>query len=104
MEAHERLLVPLSVFSFALIPLACVLPGEFSRRGQVKRVLFAVGAAFLFETATLGVNDFAARFGQAIPLMYVVDLLPFLLGLMILLHRGIGFGLRWPAPAAPQFG
>jgi lipopolysaccharide export system permease protein len=99
MEAHQRLLVPLSVLSFALIPLACVLPGEFSRRGQVKRVLAAVGAAFLFQTATLGVNDFAARFGQAIPLMYVVDLLPFALGLMILLHRGISLGLRWPSYA-----
>jgi lipopolysaccharide export system permease protein len=104
MEAHERLLVPLSVFSFALIPLACLLPGEFSRRGQVKRVLIAVGAAFVFEIASLGVNDFAARFGQAIPLMYVVDLLPLGLGLTILLHRGIGFGLRWPGYGAVRAG
>jgi lipopolysaccharide export system permease protein len=42
LEAHQRLTVPLSVFSFVLIPLACLLPGEFNRRGQLKRVLLAV--------------------------------------------------------------
>jgi len=104
MEAHQRLLVPLSVLSFALIPLACLLPGEFSRRGQVKRVLIAVGAAFLFETASLGVNDFAARFGQAIPLMYIVDLAPFAIGMMILMQRGIRLGVRWPGYAVARAG
>ncbi len=39
MEAHQRLLIPLSALSFSLIPLACLLPGEFSRRGQAKRVI-----------------------------------------------------------------
>jgi lipopolysaccharide export system permease protein len=99
MEAHERILTPLSVLGFALIPLACLLPGEFSRRGQARRVMVAVAAAFLFQTASLGVNDLAARFAQAIPLMYVVDLLPPALALLILLHRGIHLGLRWPAYA-----
>jgi lipopolysaccharide export system permease protein len=89
MEAHQRILVPLSALSFSLIPLACVLPGEFSRRGQVKRVIAAIVAAFLFQMASLGVNNLAARFDRAIPLMYVIDLLPFVLGLAILLHRGI---------------
>ena len=101
-EAHQRMLIPLSALSFSLIPLACLLPGEFSRRGQVKRVIVAIGAAFLFQTASLGVNDFAARFGEAVPLMYVVDVLPFALSLTILLHRGIRFGFRWPAYAAAR--
>lgn len=100
MEAHQRLLVPLSVLSFAVIPLACLLPGEFSRRGQAKRVVGAIAAAFVFQCTSLGVNDFAARFGQAIPLMYIVDLLPFGIGLTLLLHRGIRFGMRWPNFAA----
>jgi lipopolysaccharide export system permease protein len=100
MEAHQRLLVPLSVLSFALIPLACLLPGEFNRRGQAKRVMIAIAAAFLFEAASLGVNDFAARFGQAVPLMYTVDLFPFAAGVIILRQRGIRFGPRWPAYSA----
>ena len=100
LEAHQRLLIPLSAIGFSLIPLACLLPGEFSRRGQVKRVIVAISAAVLFETANLGVDDLAGRFDEAIPLMYVVALLPVALGLTILLHRGIQFGVRWPVYAA----
>ena len=99
-EAHRRILIPLSAFSFALIPLACLLPGELNRRGNARRVAFAVGAAFLFELADLGVDDLASRFAAAIPLMYVVDLSPFVLGLGVLLHGGIRAGFRWPGLAA----
>ncbi len=102
MEAHQRLLIPLSVLSFSIIPLACLLPGEFSRRGQAKRVMVAIGAAFLFQISSLGVNDLAARFQQAIPLMYVADLFPFVIGVMILMHRGIRLGVRWPVHATAR--
>jgi len=99
-EAHQRILVPLSAFSFSLIPLACLLPGELNRRGQLKRVLLAIGLAFLFELADLGVNNIASRSGAAIPLMYVADLLPLVLGFGILLHGGIRLGFRRPTPVA----
>jgi lipopolysaccharide export system permease protein len=99
-EGHRRIVIPLSAFSFALIPLACLLPGELNRRGYAKRVALAVGAAFLFELIDLGVDDLASRFAAAIPLMYVVDLAPFVLGLGVLLHGGIRAGFRWPGLAA----
>jgi lipopolysaccharide export system permease protein len=99
-EAHQRILVPLSAFSFSLIPLACLLPGELNRRGQLKRVLLAIVLAFAFELLDLGVNNLAFRAPAAIPLMYVADLLPFMLGFGILLHGGIKLGLRWPVLAA----
>ena len=60
-EGHQRLVVPLSVFSFVMIPLACLLPGEFNRRGQLRRVLLAVGIAFLFQAVDLGVKNLAGR-------------------------------------------
>lgn len=99
-EANQRILVPLSAFSFALIPLACLLPGELNRRGYAKRVGLAVGVAFLFELIGLGANDLATRFAAAIPLMYLTVLLPCLLALGILLHGGIRLGFRWPGTAA----
>jgi lipopolysaccharide export system permease protein len=99
-EAHQRILIPLSAFSFSLIPLACLLPGELNRRGQLKRVLLAIGLAFLFELLDLGVNNIAGRYLRAIPLMYVADLLPLVLGFGILLHGGIRLGIRRPAIAA----
>jgi lipopolysaccharide export system permease protein len=99
-EAHQRILIPLSAFSFSLIPLACLLPGELNRRGQLKRVLLAIGIAFLFELLDLGVSNIAGRYVRAIPLMYVADLLPLVLGFAILLHGGIRLGIRRPAIAA----
>ncbi|MBO0736080.1 MAG: LPS export ABC transporter permease LptF [Alphaproteobacteria bacterium] len=98
-EGHQRILVPLSAFSLALIPLACLLPGELNRRGQLKRVLFAIALAFLFELVDLGVSDIATRSAAAIPLMYVATLLPLCLGFAILMQRGIKTGLRRPTLA-----
>ncbi|HEX6443343.1 MAG TPA: LPS export ABC transporter permease LptF [Stellaceae bacterium] len=99
LEAHQRLAVPISVFSFVLIPLACLLPGELNRRGQSKRVLLAVGLAFLFQSVDLGVKNLASRYDAALPLIYLTDLLPFALGFGILLFGGIRLDLRRLAPA-----
>ena len=96
LEGHQRLLVPLTAFSFAIIPLACLLPGELNRRGQLQRVLLAIGFAFLFQSLDLGVRNLAARYVQTIPLMYLIDLLPLALGFGILLKGGIRFGFRRP--------
>jgi lipopolysaccharide export system permease protein len=91
-EGHQRILVPLSAFSLSLIPLACLLPGELNRRGQLKRVLIAIALAFLFELVDLGVNNIASRSASAVPLMYVTILLPLVLGFGILLRGGIRLG------------
>jgi lipopolysaccharide export system permease protein len=100
LEAHQRLAVPLSVFSFVLIPLACLLPGELNRRGQLRRILLAVLLAFLFQAFDLGVKNLAARYEAAIPLIYAIDLLPFGLGFGMLLLGGIRLDLRRLAPVA----
>jgi len=99
-EAHQRILIPLSALSFALIPLACLLPGEFSRRGQLKRALLAIVIAFLFELLDIGVNDLAARSAAATPLMYATDLLPFILGFGILSRGTMRLGFLRPRLAA----
>jgi lipopolysaccharide export system permease protein len=93
-EGNARLTIPLTAFSFALLPLACLLPGEFNRRGQLKRVLLAIGCALAFQAIDLAVKNLEGRIAAAIPISYVVDLLPFAVGLGILLHRGIRFSFR----------
>jgi lipopolysaccharide export system permease protein len=99
-EGHQRLILPLSVFSFVMIPLACLLPGELNRRGQLSRVLLAIGAALLFQALDLVVKNLAGRHVGAIPLMYLTDLLPLTLGFGILLFGGIKIGFWRLAPAA----
>src|SRR5438270_8780876 len=96
-EANTRLTVPLSVFSFVIIPLACLLPGEFNRRGQLRRVLLAVLFALLFQSTDLGVKNLAASNYAAIPLIYFIDLLPLALGFGMLLFGGIRLGVWRPA-------
>jgi lipopolysaccharide export system permease protein len=96
-EANQRLAVPLSVFSFVMIPLACLLPGEFNRRGQPQRVLLAVLFALLFQSTDLAVKNLAASNYGAIPLMYFIDLLPLGLGFGILRFGGIRLGIWRPA-------
>jgi lipopolysaccharide export system permease protein len=93
-EAHNRILVPLSVFSFSLIPLVCLLPGELNRRGQLNRILIAIALAFLFELIELGVNNIASRSASAILLMYVTTLSPMVLGFGILLRGRIRLVFR----------
>lgn len=93
-EGNQRITTPLSTFSFAVIPLICLLPGEFNRRGQLKRVLAAIGGALAFQTADLAIKNLAGRYGLAIALSYVIDLLPFMLWLGVFFHRGMSFNFR----------
>jgi lipopolysaccharide export system permease protein len=75
-ERHLRLAAPLAALSFTLLPLACLLTGEFNRRGQSRRILGAVALVFLFEAVDLGVRNAASRSLALVPLMYVTSLVP----------------------------
>jgi lipopolysaccharide export system permease protein len=75
-EAHLRLINPLTALAFAAIPLACLLTGEFNRRGQTQRVLLAIILAFLFETLDIGFKNLAGRTPLAMPLLYLNVLAP----------------------------
>jgi lipopolysaccharide export system permease protein len=99
-EANQRVVTPLSAFTFAILPLACLLPGQLNRRGQQKRVLLAVALAFLFQSLDVGVRNLTIRYTAAIPLLYLTDLLPLVIGFSLLMHRGIGIGFRRPLLAA----
>jgi hypothetical protein len=53
----------------------------------------------VFQAVDLGVKNLAARNLGMVPLMYVVDLLPLVLGFVFLLSDAIKLRLRRPAPA-----
>jgi lipopolysaccharide export system permease protein len=99
-EAHQRLITPLLSLSFAVIPLACLLCGEFNRRGQVRRVLLAVAVAFAFQALDLGVRNLASRQDAAVPLMYVTALLPLFVGSLVLLRDTLPFARQRAAVGA----
>jgi len=96
-ELHMRLVGPLAALVFTCIPLSCLLPGEFNRRGQGRRILAAIALAAVFEFADLACKNLASRLPAALPLLYVDSLVPIALCTWLLLRDG---GWPWPARAA----
>ena len=86
-EGHQRLAAPLYTLSFVLIGLAAMLAGEFNRRGQTRRILFAVLCVAVLEALSLAMQDFANRSGWAVPGMYAAALLPAAAAAVVLLRH-----------------
>jgi hypothetical protein len=62
--------------------------------------LLAIGLALVFQALDLAVKNLASRNPATIPLMYLTDLLPLMLGFAILLFGGIRLGFWRLASAA----
>ncbi len=102
LEGHQRLIVPLTAFAFAVIPLVALLCGEFNRRGQIRRILLAIALALLFETIDLGLRNLAVRYPAGIVLMYLNAMLPVAIGCFFLFDDNRRLSLRrspLPQPA-----
>ncbi len=87
-EANLRLVNPLTALAFATIPLACLLTGEFNRRGQTRRVLLAVGFALLFETLDVGFKNLTGRSTAAVVMLYLNVMTPPAVALWLLRRDG----------------
>jgi lipopolysaccharide export system permease protein len=85
-ELNTRLAAPLAALAMAAMPVACLLSGEFNRRGQGRRILIAVLLALLTEIIDIGLNNLATRSPIAIPLLYANLILP-LIGSLWFLTR-----------------
>jgi lipopolysaccharide export system permease protein len=90
-ELHLRVVTPLDALVLALIPLACLLSGDFNRRGQSRRILVATILAMLFEVMDLGTKNLASHNLAAVPLLYLETVLPIGIAAWLLLREG-----RWP--------
>ena len=83
---HERLVSPFFAPAFALIALAALLCGDFSRHGQGRRVVVAILLVVALEATGLGLRNLAAKIPEVIPLMYGNVLLPILVGTYLLIR------------------
>jgi lipopolysaccharide export system permease protein len=73
-EGHTRLSSPLYALTLVLVGLACLLPGDFNRRGLGQRLLFAAACGLGVEALSITLPNFAARTNAAIPFLYAVPL------------------------------
>jgi lipopolysaccharide export system permease protein len=83
-ELNMRLEGPLTALVMAMLPVLCLLPGEFNRRGQTRRVFLAIGLAFLFEFADIGFKNLTGRADVAVPLLYLNVALPLAVALRMM--------------------
>lgn len=104
-EAHQRMINPLSHLTFALIALAAVLTGPFDRRGGAKRVLWAIGGLVATEAAMIGAANLATGSLTFLPLLHVAVVGPLLVAVLILGRAGLVRARRSvpaPIPAPPE--
>lgn len=83
-EAHYRLSAPILGITLTFAAVAFLLGGEFSRRGQWRRILGAVGFAMAVETAMIGVRNASVGSPGVAYLLYLVALLPIAVGLYVI--------------------
>jgi lipopolysaccharide export system permease protein len=86
-EGYRRLSSPLTALSFTLIGLFAALGGKFRRHGGLLRPMAAVAAVTLLVAVDLGVNNFAARSLNLLPLIWVAVLAPGLAAAALLFGR-----------------
>lgn len=78
-EAHQKLTTPLLVIIFVLIAAYALTSGQFSRKGQVKKITYAVTAVVLVQAGVLFIINQSIKFPEAIFINYSI------LSLLILL-------------------
>jgi lipopolysaccharide export system permease protein len=83
-EGHSRLSSPLLNITLALIALAGVLTGEFSRRGYARRMMIAAGIALTVRLLALGVQGAAVEDSSLNWLQYALPLIAAAVALLIM--------------------
>jgi lipopolysaccharide export system permease protein len=71
-EGHHRLVSPLLSLAFAAVALACLLTGQFNRRGQARRIATAAGVVLALEIGMIALKSAAERDLDFAVLMHAV--------------------------------
>jgi lipopolysaccharide export system permease protein len=88
-EGHHRLAWPLFCFAVTLIAISALLSGQFNRRGQFRRIVFASVIAASVLVLDLALKNVASSSRLLIPLLYLNPILVSSICLYILLTARI---------------
>jgi lipopolysaccharide export system permease protein len=86
-EGHQRLAAPLLAPAYVLIALVALLIGEFNRRGQGRRMVFASVAMVVVQSLNVAFHSLAGTNAAFIPLMYAMPLAVIGLCLWLLMRQ-----------------
>jgi len=99
-EGHNRIASALLPLSYVMIGIAVMLGGQFSRRGQLKRLLAGIGMMTTVLILSLGFHNLAGKMPQFIFSMYANSLFPVVFSLIYLARTGRMRRQPVPAPVA----
>lgn len=99
-EGHQRIVWPLYNLALALLALTLMLSGEFSRRGQWKRITLASVLALLTILGAIGLRNLAAKSLMFLPLLYGFIILIFAICTLLLSTHYRPRFKRWSAPSS----
>ncbi len=71
-EAHQRLLMPLTTLIFSLMALTIFLGGNYNRRGKTRKIIASVGVCLVLEGVILSLVNLGEKFFAATIMAYVV--------------------------------
>lgn len=89
---HQRLSSPLLAFAFAAIALGALLSGDFNRRGQGLRIVFALAAVIAVQALDFAGTTLTRQSVAFVPMLYATPTLTFAAGMAAMY-------LRAPRPA-----
>lgn len=83
-EAHRRLITPFLAPVFTVLALAVMLPRPSGRRGQGRRIVFAVAGVVLIQGLYLAAFSLSRHSAWGLVLMYALVIVPLVAGLVAL--------------------
>ncbi len=86
-EANARLAGGIFILDYTFIGLACLLVGEFDRRGQAKRIMRAILISVAIQMIGVGLSNQSHTHPQLIPLVYVAAVTPICVCWWIIRYR-----------------
>ncbi|WP_020594035.1 LptF/LptG family permease [Kiloniella laminariae] len=91
---HYRISSPLFTLAMAFIALACLLSGEFSRRGQLGRIMVAICCMGLMMLAMFLLKDITEKNSNLIPVLYIWPLAVIMISVFVLQKAKRNVSLR----------
>jgi lipopolysaccharide export system permease protein len=85
-EGHKRITQPFSAVAYALIALACLISGAFSRRSQTKRIVLAVVLMVAAQASAMGIEGLAVKRHYLSALLYLHMFVPIVIGYWVVVR------------------
>lgn len=93
-EIHRRIAAPLIALAYTFMACACLLTGPLERRGQGKKIAFAIASAVTLQALFLMTFSLARDSMIGLPLMYLLVAAPCFMALFFLSGSGEKFRRR----------